>query len=68
MTLAFGHAYTDPRTLPTLRAKLMPMGSRKRVGVEAAAGEETKLAGQAHTEASEERRPWRESLAAQEMA
>ena len=34
--------------------KLMPMGSRNRVGAEAAAGEETKLLGEAHTEASGE--------------
>ena len=36
------------------QGKLMPMGSRKRVGAEAATGEETKLPGEAHTEASEE--------------
>jgi hypothetical protein len=34
------------------QGKLMPMGSRKRVGAEAATGEETMLRGEAHKEAS----------------
>ena len=36
------------------QGKLMPMQSGKRVGAEAATGEETKLPGEAHTEASAE--------------
>src|SRR5512132_258183 len=35
------------------QGKLMPMESRKRVGTEAATGEETKLPDEAHTKASE---------------